>query len=69
MINEDTFPNREWRVFEIVSETLCGIYDAWAFWMERGKVQRTRWTPSQDNKIDTLVSAEDEKNMNTSRTE
>lgn len=67
MIDKYTFPNTEWWVFWIVSESLCGVYDdAWAFEMERGKVQRTRRPPSQDNKMDTLVSAEDEKNMNTS---
>ena len=36
------------------------------FETERAKVGQTRWLCNQDNKIDTLVSAEDEKNMNTS---
>ena len=49
VIDKYTFPNTEWWVFWIVSESPCGVYsdDAWAFEMKRGKVRGqvriTRW--------------------------
>ena len=39
----------------------------WLSKMERAEVGQRRWMSNQDNRRDTLVSAEEEKNINTSR--